>query len=428
MAWVPRLVNELVNEDSCRCHNRCRDYEFSTVNGNHQQTLYNSPVQGQLEHIGGEIAPVQSMKGTQQYFLPLPLINAIDSTFNPVYGQSYCNQIQEQRRQSEQQQVPIRIEGSHGHPPHLKHASMTSNSNSYIGWEITPGASPQLDFNEYYNALLGANCKVPHVGDVSDLNIRKFPYRRANLLAQPERQPEHLNEIKRRVSKTGLSSTSRSYSTRGSSSSQCVDCFKDLGAFSEEFKHRGKCSSIEGVGNRQQYRMLPSFKRVQGDGPESVRGQFNLFQQRHDPSGKVRQTLSNGTIQAWFNKYFADSTCLSGLSTSSLTSNFCLGSDFKVSDVEKCAGEEKFVIDSPGEIEATKKELLGDRYRDCAKYRQLSENSVESTLYGDISCHSVSSGRNSINSVSSGRNSINSEDLIVFEEEEDEIKPCTLAK
>eukprot|EP01135_Chromosphaera_perkinsii_P004282 Nk52_evm10s274 gene=Nk52_evmTU10s274 len=81
--------------------------------------------------------------------------------------------------------------------------------------------------------------------------------------------------------------------------------------------------------------------------------------------------------------------------------------------------EEKFVIDSPGEIEATKKELLGDRYRDCAKYKQLSENSVESTLYSDISCRSHSSY------VSSGRNSINSEDLIVFEEEEDEIKPDT---
>eukprot|EP01135_Chromosphaera_perkinsii_P010735 Nk52_evm14s2209 gene=Nk52_evmTU14s2209 len=529
-------------QDSSMFQNIYQGYEIPAGNENQQRFLYHSaPAPEHLEQREGDISAIaedQSLVGEQQFFHPHTfahrIASGIPSAFNPTYeGYYYENQMQVQpRRQSGSsrgtefqkdyrgQQPAKKIEqGQAVYQQQLKHGSMTSNSSSYFG-EVVPGATTELDSNGYYGSLLGNQYRVPQLNYFSDLTIGKLPYNNADLLVQSEMPPGgHANKFKRKKGvkesekepvKESSSSTVGNSISKGNSS-QCVDCFKDLGVYLEEFnqfglkkgkggdmsrdvksqneflierllddkgeykyhsrcmlkvfkiskgrlnrikekkkriikgivnsKHglcgrpsnnrknaetlnqfadfilnnRSKCSATESGEHRtRQYRMLPSLKRVQGDGPESIRGQFNLFQKSQDPTGVVRQTLSNGTAQAWFNKYFSDSTCLSA---SSFTSNFSLGSDFNVSVVEKPTKTENFVIDTPEEIEATKKALLGNNFRNGSKAsKQLSAVSLDHSLYSEMSGVSGVSGDSSF--ASSRRNSVKSEDLNVPEEEE----------
>eukprot|EP00123_Amoebidium_parasiticum_P012535 comp21430_c1_seq1/m.29541 comp21430_c1_seq1/g.29541 ORF comp21430_c1_seq1/g.29541 comp21430_c1_seq1/m.29541 type:complete len:545 (-) comp21430_c1_seq1:587-2221(-) len=61
-----------------------------------------------------------------------------------------------------------------------------------------------------------------------------------------------------------------------------------------------------GPENAPVYRLDASMRRIQGDNVDSLRTQFNLNQQRLSTLEHPRETISSGTAQAWFKRYFQD--------------------------------------------------------------------------------------------------------------------------
>ena len=129
-----------------------------------------------------------------------------------------------------------------------------------------------------------------------------------------------------------------------------------------------------------QYILNPQFKRVQGDGPDSIRGYFNILQGErennpYEPSN-TRQTISNGTTQAWFNKYFADNTTLSD--GGGVIAGFSLTSDLNLalSNVKL----DSFVpLNDPVEIAAQKKEVLENPSRVPTKVQKTASKKNSTT-------------------------------------------------
>eukprot|EP00126_Sphaerothecum_destruens_P002594 Sdes_comp16021_c0_seq1m5204 len=132
------------------------------------------------------------------------------------------------------------------------------------------------------------------------------------------------------------------------------------------------------------YQLSSKFKRVQGDGNDSVRGLFNIRQKDLNSPQDVRQTLSNGTAQGWFNKYFSADTSLVNANCqvqnwrqkSSTLSSSCLSDD-----------SDSFPFDSAS-IELQKQSLLACGRQDPPSQKKLgsSLSSSPSPSHSDQSC------------------------------------------
>jgi len=56
------------------------------------------------------------------------------------------------------------------------------------------------------------------------------------------------------------------------------------------------------------YKLKPGLRCIQGDAEDSLRMRFNLYQQLCSKGSGTRETLSSGTAQAWFKRFFSNTS------------------------------------------------------------------------------------------------------------------------